>query len=1135
MLFKHAPIIVRASPSGVLTFDNQGTNATLTNGNEISMCDGDAFCIDVEFTDSDAGDVLHLGTNALDILPGATFTQTGTNPATGTLCWTYTDGYTGSLISITASDSACPTPGNANYLINLDIPPPLNASLDDTICGDQIAELQAFGTEPVTWSVISGDPIVIGTNFSCNPCTEPEATPSITTTYEVIDGSTCVLRDTITVVVQQNNGGITAEITTDDVLACEGDCFTIDGIATETYSGTTQTPFSNSTQYYIASNTTFTSTINVSGLNMDYISIGSIESVCMDIDHTWDSDLDIYLVCPDGTTFMLTTDNGGSGNDFENTCFTIDATTQINSGSAPFNGDYVPEGGVLSSAMVGCTANGNWGLQVTDDAGGDTGYLYEWSITFNDDVPNDGPASIVGWDNITDPGNTADIVDPSSATSQLCATADGTYVMYVYNVDNCWASDTLNVTLTSSLDPGEDSTIYLCKEGPQIDLFTYLGGTPEAGGNWFNSAGMPIDPVALPDTLASDVYEYQVGTGCIGKAYITVNIIEVSATSVIDDSDCQACNGSIEITPSGGLGTYTYDLTDGTISTSQVDDPLFLSLCGGTPGTLYDLTVTDSIGCVYNYSETVVDDNFPEIQTINTVDSDCGLDNGEVSATTITSGGTATYTYLVEGVGTTYESLPLQYLAPSVPTYNLIVQDNFGCTDTLEFTINEINPPVIQSVDVVNNECYGVSEGTITVNGNNLTHYSIDGGNNVQTSNVFTDLAAGTYTITAYSSDPATTTACSVTETNIVISEPDALVISVTSDPNPATICPGDPITLSVSATGGNGNYEYVWSDGGSTVYGTSTSIVLNPTVNTDVYATVMEQNALNLGTYCPQTDSDVINVTMPTPIYPMVSSDTTDGCYPVSVTLANTSTNSSEIATTVWDLSPYGEVTTVGNASVIQTYDEVGVYNVGMTITSIYGCVYDTVYTNYIEAYDYPDADFTMNPIPADVYNTEVDFMDLSSDDVVLWSWNLNASATPNSSSDQNPTAIYPEGVPNYYPVTLIVTNENGCQDSITRQVQVVNDVLIYAPNVFTPDGDDYNETWRVYISGVQVDDFHLTIFNRWGETVFESYNPDGEWNGTYGGTNDILDGTFVWVVYANDAYNDKKYEFRGHVTILK
>src|SRR5690606_21832610 len=115
--------------------------------------------------------------------------------------------------------------------------------------------------------------------------------------------------------------------------------------------------------------------------------------------------------------------------------------------------------------------------------------------------------------------------------------------------------------------------------------------------------------------------------------------------------------------------------------------------------------------------------------------------------------------------------------------------------------------------------------------------------------------------------------------------------------------------------------------------------------------------------------------------------------------------------------------------------------------------------------------------------FETEVSFEDHSSDDVEIWNWTFDGNATPSSSTEQNPKVYYPEFVPGDYPVYLEVWNANNCKDSIPGVVHILNDVALFAPNIFTPDGDSKNQTWRVYIQGVDIYDFHLTMFNRWGE----------------------------------------------------
>ena len=97
------------------------------------------------------------------------------------------------------------------------------------------------------------------------------------------------------------------------------------------------------------------------------------------ITHTYDADLDIYIKHPDGTERMLSTDNGGAGDNYVSTVFDDEAATAVTSGAAPFTGSYRPE--ATLSIFDGKAAAGTWTLRVYDDSNGDTGSLQAWSIT----------------------------------------------------------------------------------------------------------------------------------------------------------------------------------------------------------------------------------------------------------------------------------------------------------------------------------------------------------------------------------------------------------------------------------------------------------------------------------------------------------------------------------------------------------------------------------------------------------------------------------------------------------------------------------------------------------------------------------------------------------------------------------
>ncbi len=123
----------------------------------------------------------------------------------------------------------------------------------------------------------------------------------------------------------------------------------------------------------------------------------NLENVCVDITHTWDADVDLSLLAPDGTVVALAANVGGDGDNFTGTCFNMmGADGLIEDGIAPFTGSFIPQGN-LDDVNNGQNADGVWSLVVCDDAGGDTGTINSWSLEFvvppSDDV---GVVRIVG-------------------------------------------------------------------------------------------------------------------------------------------------------------------------------------------------------------------------------------------------------------------------------------------------------------------------------------------------------------------------------------------------------------------------------------------------------------------------------------------------------------------------------------------------------------------------------------------------------------------------------------------------------------------------------------------------------------------------------------------------------------------
>jgi len=135
------------------------------------------------------------------------------------------------------------------------------------------------------------------------------------------------------------------------------------------------TAFSNNVDFPVPDLTTVLSPVTVSGVSGKVFDV----NVRVNIQHTWDEDLDVFLVAPNGTRVELFTDVGGEGDNFTNTILDDEAGIGIASGSPPFTGSFRPEGSL--AVLDGMDPNGNWNLEVSDDESGDHGVLQDWEIT----------------------------------------------------------------------------------------------------------------------------------------------------------------------------------------------------------------------------------------------------------------------------------------------------------------------------------------------------------------------------------------------------------------------------------------------------------------------------------------------------------------------------------------------------------------------------------------------------------------------------------------------------------------------------------------------------------------------------------------------------------------------------------
>jgi gliding motility-associated-like protein len=118
-------------------------------------------------------------------------------------------------------------------------------------------------------------------------------------------------------------------------------------------------------------------------------------------------------------------------------------------------------------------------------------------------------------------------------------------------------------------------------------------------------------------------------------------------------------------------------------------------------------------------------------------------------------------------------------------------------------------------------------------------------------------------------------------------------------------------------------------------------------------------------------------------------------------------------------------------------------------------------------------------------------------------------------------------------YTIQLVASTAEGCHDTAVAHLMVEDQILVYVPNTFTPDGDEYNNDFFPVISSeIDPTDYLLSIFNRWGQIIFQSKNIEEGWDGTFDGQF-VQDGTYVWKVEFK--YKARGYEETGHVNIFR
>ena len=219
------------------------------------------------------------------------------------------------------------------------------------------------------------------------------------------------------------------------------------------------------------------------------------------------------------------------------------------------------------------------------------------------------------------------------------------------------------------------------------------------------------------------------------------------------------------------------------------------------------------------------------------------------------------------------------------------------------------------------------------------------------------------------------------------------------------------------------------------------------------------------------------------------------------------------------------------GNLS--YTFMEAGCFDISLTTDSPNGCSNTLTLDDLVCVYPQPVASFntTTEVISSDnptlnVTNTSVGAVDF------IWNYGNGVTET---SLFQPDGITYTGDIEPEYVITLIAISENGCIDTTYRVIKVRDELLIFAPNTFIPDGDGLNDTWfPVITAGMEENTYELIIVNRWGEIMFQTKDVTAGWDGTYKG-NECQDGTYTYYIRFRSTFDKQFKNITGHINLLR
>jgi len=955
-------------------------------------------------------------------------------------------------------------------------------------------------------------------------------------------------------------------------------------------SGQTYLPDGNGNSY--------STLVNIGGFSGQTIQNGSdISTVCMNIEHSYIGDLDMTLTCPNGTTITLMDGFNGAGNggtylgdaqdDFAvgngvpgiglDYCFDLTAAwgtmTDENINNNWIPSTVTPGNNILTpgsfqplqsfNGFIGCPIDGDWTITITDNIGSDDGFIFEWGIQLDPSItPNIEAYTVNMLNGVWQPH--ADIINDydTLAIAYPSITGDNFYTFQVTDEFGCTFDTVITVhSLPELILTTVDSTME-CQESLTLPL-KVLGSTLDCQEN-VSVSGQDDDPATLATfnnytcvppgaDITAITLDATIGNFCGAASWYTYDIIINGVTQFTQQCD----QTGLDLTPFLPITSIVLDANDEDNFSDNVTLDLILNVTysyypynySWTPGaTLSDTTIRNPLATPEfstDYIVTIVDTNYGCIGTDTaSITMPIVYLDPVISIENITCNGLADAKIVASATGANPlfdiaffdNAAPPNLLGGSLDVltdsllnltsgdYNVVITDTAGCAFDTLLTFVEPTPVVISTISPNDTICIN---DTITIFAEAAGGMGIDsiiwdngligdGPHNVMPTTDSTD-----YYVYAVDSN-----GCQSTVDTVTILWFDPITLNPLLN-NRDSICPGDTTELSISAYGGHDSttFYYEWHNGSNNLIGIDSNIIVIPGSPGETFTVTVKDDCTT-----PSQTATVTIFAEPIP-QPVFTMDTTEGCVPVQVIFNNTTTE--PFVAAYWD---FGDGNNSSNTlTETNNYNVPGTYSVSLRLTSIKGCVGYVNYPDTIKVHAYPNPNFDFGPTPADVVNSEINFYNNShflANDSYLWTF---TSGIPETSIAPNPIVNFPFDSSGVYPVRLIVTSDFGCADTSYQDVVINDRFLYYIPNTFTPDGNGLNDTFRPYGNeSVDFDTFHMQIFNRWGELLYETTDVNQGWDGSYKGRQ-VPQGSYVWKIEVKELHQPTIHAKTGTFTLLR